>query len=65
MQTARDIAIKYITEGTNRYNAAQGFADKKNAYSLYVKGIESLIAVDKRLIFFFYFSLIFKYRGVQ
>ena len=53
MQTARDIAIKYITEGTNRYNAAQGFADKKNAYSLYVKGIESLIGVAKRLIFFF------------
>lgn len=53
MQTARDIAIKYITEGTNRYNAAQGFVDKKNAYSLYVKGIESLISVAKRLIFYF------------
>lgn len=59
MQTARDIAIKYITEGTNRYNAAQSFIDKKNAYSIYVKGIESLIAVAKRSIFVFFFSLIF------
>jgi hypothetical protein len=48
MQTTRDIAIKYITEGSARYNEAQTYNEKKNAYNLYVKGIENLLSAAKR-----------------
>lgn len=49
MLSTRDIGIKYITEGTIRYNQSQNFLEKKNGYSLYVKGIETLISAAKRI----------------
>lgn len=48
MQTARDIALKMITEGAKQYNNAQNYNDKSQARALYLKGLENLVIAIKR-----------------
>ena len=48
MLSTRDIGIRYISEGTNKYNESANYNDKKLGYNMYIKGIETLIAAAKR-----------------
>lgn len=53
MLSKRDLGVKYITEGTSRYNSSNQYEMKKAGYDIYVKGVQFLLEAAKGLIFSF------------
>ena len=48
VDNSRDLALKKINEGINRYNAESEFLRKNAGYLLFISGIEDLNAYKKR-----------------
>lgn len=45
----RDLAIKQITEGTNRYNTSNNFEEKKKGYDLFILGVQNMMKSGKSI----------------
>lgn len=56
----RDIAIRQITEGTNRYNTSTNFEEKKQGYELFISGVQNMMKSGKgiEIIIFAYNNFI-------